>query len=120
MKATNINDWKHMRLDDGAGVVYKNAPVDKNGVMYPPILWGTICRAYTAARPEGLSCGVPQVYTGSLNDHKRVIGVVWEINAKWQEGEYDGLEDDKRAPIRSLVAETHQHLGEHYTEFVDV
>ena len=120
MKVTNINDWKHMRLVDGACVVYKNAPLDKDGVMYPPISWGAICSAYTVAKTQGLSCGIPQVYTGSLNDHKRVIGVMWEINAKWQNGEYDDLEDDRRTPIKNLVAETHQHLGEHYKEFVDV
>lgn len=139
MKAIHkLKNWEHMYVDldkkDGyAGLFYRKSPKDKDGQHYPPIPWRVICRA-TSVIERQLKAKLPQVWTSHDDDHKKVLGVVWEICAKYEHGEFDLMygdtlrvgEDettaarkaDKLDKIKELVCAVHQHLGPKYDDFV--
>ena len=89
-------------------LVYENAPIDQDGQMYEPIPFNLVTRA---ARAAG-------VMTHALYDIKEATGLLWEINARWQNGEYDDINEYRSERIRELVCATHRHLGDRYDTFV--
>lgn len=117
-------NWKKIQLTDlrgafaGGGACYKNAPLCPDGQMYPPVEWPTILSAFRATHRSGLTSWPPQVWTDSAVDNGRVIGLIWEICAKYEYGEWDDLSDDKQDAVRKLVCNVHQHLGSSYNDFV--
>lgn len=102
-----------------AHLCFSGAPSTKDGEMYPPIPWETICNGFRGAQIYGqMQCGLPQVWTKHPNDHARVVGTVWEICARWEMGEFDMVEETSSAQrVRDLVCAVHQHLGDQYAQF---
>lgn len=112
-----LNNWEQMMLR-GYGfavsaLVFRGAPINQEGEMYPPVEWELITAAAGAVKMK-----LPQVWTKHEDDHKRVVGAVWEIAARYEDGEYDDLEEEQLHPVRELICALHKHLGDFYAEFV--
>ena len=117
-------NWAKMHLTDlrgvacSSGVFYKNAPLEQGtGTPYPPITWHTVCRAFSAVqRGTGQTAYPPQVFLE--NNAGKVVGVIWEICAKYEYGSYYDLDWLQKEAVTNLVCEVHQHLGSNYADFV--
>ena len=104
-------NWKFMHLSPAAGngdfVVYRHAPKDVDGTIYPPIEVNKLLDVQAALKSGFKFLTV-----------KEVLGEIWGIANRYEAGEYDDHEPETLEALRSLVSNVHQHLGPLYEDFL--
>jgi len=97
---------------------FRNAPPEaENCGPAPTVTWDVITTAASAVDGE-IDSALPQIFTDRRRqphdlEKQEVLSVVWEICARHENEEFVGS-----SAVCDLVAAMHQHLGEHYEDFI--
>jgi len=104
------NNWAALYLRGhgyrGQALMFRHAPVDKQGHTYPAIDADMIVNA-------AIDVGIALQHQLEFSDF--LAGICWEIATKYENGEYP----ERPQSVLDLVCALHAHLGSFYSLFIE-